>query len=87
MVELSGFVRAKDAAKALGIAVSTWWLRVQQGEYPSGIKLGHRTTVWKIATVQELIDRLAATYPAQRKINPCDKARKQKSSPVPTSEE
>ncbi|MBF0548335.1 MAG: hypothetical protein HQM08_28120 [Candidatus Riflebacteria bacterium] len=73
MMELSGFVRAKEAAKALGIAVSTFWLRVQQGEYEPGIKLSKRVTVWKASSIQDLIDHIAATSPQQNKVNPCPK--------------
>ncbi len=35
---------------------STWWAGVKSGRYPKSIKLGPRTTVWKVEDIKRLID-------------------------------
>ena len=60
MQELDRLVRAREAAKALGIGLSTFWLRVSKGIYPSGTLISPRTRCWKASSIQALIDRLAA---------------------------
>ncbi|MFR5645213.1 MAG: helix-turn-helix transcriptional regulator [Bilophila wadsworthia] len=39
-------MRAADAAKYLGIALSTFWRWVSQGRLPKGKRLSPRCTVW-----------------------------------------
>lgn len=55
----SGFTRAKEAARFLGIGRSTWWQWVKEGKAPQGIKLSSRTTVWKAEDVHQLANQLA----------------------------
>jgi predicted DNA-binding transcriptional regulator AlpA len=38
--------RAKEAAKLLGIGLSTFWLYVKNGKIPQGIKVSYRLTIW-----------------------------------------
>ena len=38
------------------VARSSWWLVVRQGRYPQPVKLGPRTTVWRIEDIRRLID-------------------------------
>lgn len=38
---------------------SKWWEGVRRGDYPAGIKLGHRTTVWRVEDIRDLIERLS----------------------------
>lgn len=40
-------LRARDAAAYLGIAESTFWKRVSDGEFSRGIKQSPRCTVWR----------------------------------------
>ena len=35
---------------------STWWAGVKSGRYPQSIKLGPRTTVWRVEDIRRLID-------------------------------
>ena len=53
-------VRAREAAAFLSIGVSTFWKWVKEGKLPKGIRLGAGTTVWKVADLEEFIERRAA---------------------------
>ncbi len=37
---------------------STWWAGVKSGRYPKPIKLGPRTTAWKVEDIKRLIDEV-----------------------------
>jgi predicted DNA-binding transcriptional regulator AlpA len=38
------------------IGKSTWWLGVKSGKFPQPVKLGARTTAWRISDIQKLMD-------------------------------
>jgi prophage regulatory protein len=40
------------------VSKSSWWAGIKAGRYPTGIKLGPRTTDWNIEDIQELIARV-----------------------------
>lgn len=35
---------------------STWWAGVKSGRFPKPVKLGPRTTAWKVEDIRALID-------------------------------
>jgi len=37
------------------VGKSTWWNGVKSGRYPKPIKLGPRTTAWRVEDIRELI--------------------------------
>lgn len=39
------------------IGKSSWWLGVRSGKYPKPLKLGPKTTVWKVEDIRNLIER------------------------------
>ena len=39
---------------------STWWAGVKTGRFPKPVKLGPRTTAWRVEDIRALIDRWAA---------------------------
>lgn len=39
------------------IGKSSWWAGVKSGKYPQPVKLGPRTTVWRIEDIRELIEK------------------------------
>ena len=55
-----GVLRAKDAAKFLGIGLSTFWRWSQQGKLPHGICLSARCTVWRREDLEAFIERQTA---------------------------
>jgi prophage regulatory protein len=60
-----GFVRLKQIvgdSKAnppippiVPVSKSTWWAGVKEGRFPKAIKLGARTTVWRVSDIRKLI--------------------------------
>ncbi|WP_318029556.1 helix-turn-helix transcriptional regulator [Rhizobium ruizarguesonis] len=56
-----GFLRLDSILAPLGplpISRSSWWNKVRSGEYPQPVKLGPRTTAWRVADIVALIERL-----------------------------
>jgi len=51
-----GALRAKDAAKFLGIGISTFWRWVAQGRIPKGRRLSARATVWMRADLEQFLE-------------------------------
>src|SRR4051794_19128982 len=54
----TGFVRLSSILYPNGpipVSRSTWWNAVKTGRFPKPIKLGPRTTVWRVEDVQLLI--------------------------------
>jgi len=56
----TGFVRLPTILSVIPISKSAWWAGVKSGRFPAAIKLGHRTTLWRVEDIHELIGRLAA---------------------------
>jgi len=50
-----GFVRIKTILEIFPIGRSTWWDGVKSGKFPKPIKMGERTTAWKIEDIRALI--------------------------------
>lgn len=40
------------------VSKSTWWSGVKTGRFPQSIKLGSRTTVWRVEDIRQLIELL-----------------------------
>ena len=38
------------------VGKSTWWLGVKEGRFPKPVKLGPRTTVWRVEDIKNLIE-------------------------------
>ncbi len=55
-----GFVRLASILAPLGpipVGRSTWWAGVKMGRFPQPVKLGPRTTVWKVEDIRNLIEK------------------------------
>jgi len=39
------------------VSRSSWWAGVKSGRFPQPIKLGPRTTAWKVEDIRDLIKR------------------------------
>lgn len=42
------------------VSKSTWWLGVKAGRFPRPVKLGPKTTVWRVEEIRELIAQASA---------------------------
>jgi predicted DNA-binding transcriptional regulator AlpA len=55
-----GFVRLASILAPQGpipVGRSTWWAGVRSGRFPKPVKLGPRTTAWKVEDIRALMDR------------------------------
>ncbi len=42
------------------VGKSTWWAGVRSGRYPASVKLGPRTTAWKVEAIRKLLAEVDA---------------------------
>lgn len=52
----TGFLRLPAILQIFPIGKSTWWAGVKNGRFPKPIKLGKRTTAWRVEDIKELIE-------------------------------
>ncbi len=52
----TGFVRLPTILKIYPIGRSTWWQGVKDGKFPKPVKLGQRTTAWRVEDIMALIE-------------------------------
>jgi predicted DNA-binding transcriptional regulator AlpA len=62
-----GFLRLPSVLKVFPVGRSTWWAGVKTGRFPKPVKLGIKTTAWRVEDIRALIARserslLASTY-------------------------
>lgn len=50
-----GFVRLPVVVRVLGIGKTTWWVGVKDGRFPKPVKLGPRTSAWRVEDIRALI--------------------------------
>jgi len=54
-----GDPKAKPPIPAvIPVSKSTWWQGVKDGRFPKAVKLGPRTTAWRVEDIRALIERL-----------------------------
>ena len=57
----TGFVRLSSIIAPSGpipVSKSTWWQGVKDGRFPKPVKLGVKTTAWRVGDIRDLIERL-----------------------------
>ena len=52
----TGFLRLPAILQIFPIGKSTWWQGVKDGRFPKPVKLGERTTAWKVEDIPALIE-------------------------------
>ena len=50
-----GFVRLPVIIRVMGIGKTTWWAGVREGRFPKAVKLGPRTSAWRVEDIRALI--------------------------------
>ncbi len=60
-LRLSQIVGNKATPAIIPISKSSWWAGVKEGRFPQPVKLGKRTTVWRISDIRSLIEKNSAT--------------------------
>ena len=54
-----GFLRLSQVLKIFPVSKSTWWAGVKSGRFPKSVKLGARSTGWRVEDIQKLINEVA----------------------------
>jgi predicted DNA-binding transcriptional regulator AlpA len=58
----TGFVRLKSILGPNGpipVSKSTWWAGIKTGRFPEPVKLGPRTTAWRVEDIRTLVELFA----------------------------
>ena len=50
-----GFVRLPVVLRTIGIGKTSWWCGVREGRFPKPVKLGPRTSAWRVEDIRALI--------------------------------
>lgn len=61
----TGFVRLRDVLRVIPVSKSTWWDGVRKKRFPPSVKLGARTTAWRVEDIRALIERMGASEVAR----------------------
>jgi predicted DNA-binding transcriptional regulator AlpA len=56
-----GFARLSNVIRILGIKKTTLWNWVKTGYFPKPVKLGPRTTAWRVGDVRDFIAKFTET--------------------------
>ncbi|WP_338669321.1 helix-turn-helix transcriptional regulator [Pseudodesulfovibrio methanolicus] len=54
-----GYVRIHKILEVIPIGKSSWWAGVKAGKFPQPVKLGPKTTAWKVEDIRKLIENLS----------------------------
>lgn len=61
--QIIGNAKAEPPIPAvIPVGKSTWWQGVKDGRFPKPVKLGPRTTAWRVEDVIALVERLTAEH-------------------------
>lgn len=52
----SGYVRLPTILAVFPVCKSTWWNGIKEGRFPQSVKLGPRTTAWRVEDIRNLIE-------------------------------
>lgn len=73
LLPATGFVRLKTiigdpeamppVPPVFPVSCRSWWQGVKDGRYPQPVKLGPRTTAWRVEDIRALLNRMAASAP------------------------
>lgn len=55
-VRIHQIIGGKGFAAVIPVCESTWWAGVKSGRFPKPVKLGRRTTVWRVEDIRALIE-------------------------------
>lgn len=55
-MEIDRLLRLKEVLQYIPVGKSSWWEGVRSGRYPSPVRLGPRTTAWKLSSIMKLVN-------------------------------
>lgn len=50
-----GYLRLAGVLELIPVGRSTWWKGVREGRFPQPVKLGPRTTAWRVKDIRGLL--------------------------------
>ncbi len=63
-----GLVRLRQIIPALiPVSKSTWWAGVKSGKFPAPLKLGPKTTCWRLSDIRTLIESYSGVHVVAKK--------------------
>lgn len=57
----TGFLRLPEVLALFPVSRSRWWAGVQEGRFPTAVKLGKNTTAWRAEDIRHLIQEYGAS--------------------------
>lgn len=55
-----GFLRLPQILEIIPVSKSAWWQGCKDGRFPKPVKLGPKTTAWKVEDIAALIERIGS---------------------------
>lgn len=55
LLPAEGYVRLPQVLAVIPVCKSTWWNGCKSGKYPKPVKLGPRTTAWRVEDIRAMI--------------------------------
>lgn len=68
-IPTSGFLRLPQILAIIPISKSAWWEGCRTGRYPKPVKLGPRTTVWRVEDITAFINQISGRVSEQQEAN------------------
>ncbi len=53
-----GFVRLPQVLAVIPVSKTNFWNGIKTGKYPQPVKIGARTTAWRVEDIRELIAKI-----------------------------
>ena len=53
-----GYLRLSQILSIIPVSKSAWWEGCRSGLYPKPVKLGPRTTAWRVEDIRDLMERI-----------------------------
>ena len=60
-IPVYGFLRLPQILAIFPISKSAWWEGCRTGRYPKPVKLGPRTTAWRVEDIADLVRSLGSS--------------------------
>jgi prophage regulatory protein len=58
-LRLNQIIGDKDHPPIIPVGKTSWWNGCKSGKYPKPVKLGVRTTAWKVEDIRVLVESIA----------------------------
>ncbi len=54
-----GFIRLPQVLAVIPVSKTQFWLGIKEGRFPPPVKLGARTSAWRVSDIRELIEKIS----------------------------